>query len=530
MSRTTLSQWVQKLTRGRRKMHKTHKPRRTSTFERLGERINLSVNAVFAGGTLAVFGDNLDNSIEVSRDAAGALSVNGGAVKIYGKAPTVANTRSIQIFGLGGDDRLALNETNGALPSARLYGGDGNDTLIGGSAADYLFGQLGNDTLLGKGGADFLFGGAGNDVLTGGAGNDQVFGQAGNDRMIWNPGDGSDLNEGGAGSDTVEVNGGNGAENFSVNPNGTRVRFDRNDPAPFFIDIGTSEALVLNANGGDDVFTAANGLAALIALTVDGGAGDDTITGGDGNDRLLGGDGNDSINGGRGSDVVFLGAGDDTFVWNPGDGSDTVEGEDGNDTMVFNGANVGENFTLSANGGRLQFFRDPGNVTMDTAGIERVDVNPLGGADNIVINDLSGTDVTQVNLNLASVLDGKDGDNQPDLVTINGTSGDDVIGVSGSAGEVVVVGLATQINITAAEPKLDRLVINGLSGDDVIDASGLAADAIQLTASGGDGDDVLLGGDGDDLLNGNDGDDVLIGGPGVDILDGGLGDNILIQD
>ena len=71
--------------------------------------------------------------------------------------------------------------------------------------------------------------------------------------MIWNPGEGTDLNEGGAGIDTVEVNGGNGAETFTVTPNGTRVRFDRITPAPFSIDIGTTENLVLNTNGGDDV-------------------------------------------------------------------------------------------------------------------------------------------------------------------------------------------------------------------------------------------------------------------------------------
>src|SRR4029077_19518876 len=135
----------------------------------------------------------------------------------------------------------------------------------------------------------------GDDILTGGVGDDQAFGEAGNDRMIWNPGEGSDLNEGGAGIATVEVNGGNGAEIFTVTANGTRVRFDRTNPAPFFIDIGTSENLVLNANGGDDTFTAGNGLAPLIALAVDGGAGNDTITGGDGNDRLVGGDGNDLI-------------------------------------------------------------------------------------------------------------------------------------------------------------------------------------------------------------------------------------------
>ena len=51
--------------------------------------------------------------------------------------------------------------------------------------------------------------------------------------MIWNPGDDTDLNEGGDGIDTVEVNGGNGAEKFTVTANGTRVRFDRINPAPF---------------------------------------------------------------------------------------------------------------------------------------------------------------------------------------------------------------------------------------------------------------------------------------------------------
>ena len=79
--------------------------------------------------------------------------------------------------------------------------------------------------------------------------------------MIWNPGDGTDLMEGGDGIDTAEVNGGNGAENFTVTANGTRVRFDRISPAPFSLDIGTTENLVLNMNGGDDVFTAGNGLA-----------------------------------------------------------------------------------------------------------------------------------------------------------------------------------------------------------------------------------------------------------------------------
>src|SRR5262249_6652733 len=357
-----------------------------------------------------------DNSIAVSRDAAGRILVNGGAVAILGGTPTVANTALVQVFGLAGNDTITLNEANGALPRANLFGGDGNDILTGGSGNDLIFGQAGNDILLGKGGADLLFGGAGDDTLTGGAGDDQVFGEAGNDRMIWNPGDGSDLNEGGAGIDTVEVNGGNASETFTVTPNGSRVRFDRVSPGPFFVDIGTSENLVVNLTGGADTFTASNGLANLIQISVDGGAGNDTITGGDGNDTLRGGDGNDTLIGGKGNDQLIGGAGDDPFVWNPGDGSDVVEGQDGHGTVQVNGADVSENFDLSANGSRLRLTRDFGNVTMDVNGVEQVNVVTLGGVDNATVHDLTGTDVTQVNFDLAGTPGSGVGDGQTDTV------------------------------------------------------------------------------------------------------------------
>ena len=244
-----------------------------------------AVTATFSSGTLSVSGDSLDNSITISRDAAGRILVNGGAIAVSGGTPTVANTALIRVFGLGGQDVITLSEVNGALPRANLFGGAGNDVLTGGSGGDQLFGEAGNDTLLGKGGFDLLFGGSENDTLTGGDADDQAFGQAGNDRMIWNPGDDTDLNEGAAGDDTVEVNGGNGVEQFIATANGTRVRFDRLNPAPFSIDIGTSENLTLNANGGDDSFSATGNLAALIDIVVDGGAGNDALRGGNGADR-----------------------------------------------------------------------------------------------------------------------------------------------------------------------------------------------------------------------------------------------------
>ena len=233
------------------------------------------------------------------------------------------------------------------------------------------------------------------DAVDGGAhADDQVFGEGSNDRMIWNRGDDTDSNEGGAGDDTVEVNGGNGADAFT--PTGTRVRFDRVDPAPFSIDVGTSENVVLDANGGDNSFSASGNLAAL-NITPDGGAGNDSLLGSNGVDLRLGDDGNDFVDGQQGNDVGFLGAGDDVFQWDPGDGSDVVGGQAGTDRMLFNGSGAAEIFEASANGGRVRFTRNVGAIVMDLNDIEAVDVNALGGTDTTIVNDPSGTDVVELN-------------------------------------------------------------------------------------------------------------------------------------
>jgi Ca2+-binding RTX toxin-like protein len=486
-----------------------------------------ATTATFSSGTLSVFGDSLNNSITISRDAAGKILVNGGAVAVTGGTPTVANTALIRVFGQAGDDVITLNEASGALPATHLFGGAGNDTLTGGSGGDQLFGQAGNDTLLGRGGFDLLFGGSENDTMTGGDADDQVFGQSGTDRMIWNPGDDTDLDEGGDGVDTVEVNGGNGAEQFTATANGTRVRFDRVNPAPFAIDIGTSEKLTVNANGGDDSFSATGNLAALIAITVDGGAGNDTLLGSNGVDLLLGGDGNDFADGQQGNDVALLGAGDDTFQWDPGDGSDVVEGQAGTDAMAFNGSNAGENMDVSANGQRVRFFRDVANITMDLNDVESIVAKTLGGADNVVVNDLSGTDVLNVAADLAASAGGDDG--QPDNVIANATNGDDVASVIGAGPNVQLSGLPARISVSGAVAGSDRVTVNALAGADVVDATGLAATSALLSLDGGDGDDVLLGGAGNDTLLGGAGDDVLIGGPGNDTIDGGPGDNVVLD-
>jgi Ca2+-binding RTX toxin-like protein len=480
-------------------------------------------------GLLSVFGDSLDDTIVTSRDAAGQILVNGGAVPIAGGQPTVANTAMIQVFGQGGNDTITLDESNGALPAAQLFGGAGNDVLTGGSGADQLFGGAGNDILNGKGGNDLLFGGAGNDTLIGGDGDDQVFGEAGNDRMIWNPGDDSDLFEGGDGTDTAEVNGGNGAETFTITANGTRVRFDRLEPAPFLLDIGTTENLVVNMNGGDDTFSATGNLAALISVTVDGGAGNDTILGSNGADLLLGGDGNDFIDGNQGNDTAFLGAGDDVFQWDPGDGSDRVEGQAGTDTLRFNGANISENIDISANGSRVRLTRDFGSVTMDLNGIEHIEVNALGGADTITVNDLTGTGVTQVAIDLASPPGSGVGDLAADSVTVNGTKGDDHVEVLGQGGSLTVAGLSELVTISASEAT-DALVVAGGAGNDTLSAVTLPAENTMLTLDGGAGNDVLLGSRGADRLLGGDANDFVDGNQGNDVALLGAGDDVFQWD
>jgi len=486
---------------------------------------NAAVTASFGNATVTVFGDSLNNTITISRDAAGKILVNGGAVVVAGGTPTVANTSLIQVFGQAGNDTVTLSEANGALPRANLFGGANNDTLTAGSGGDQLFGQAGNDTLLGKGGFDFLFGGSENDTLTGGDADDQVFGESGNDRMIWNPGDDTDLNEGGADSDTVEVNGGNGAEVFTTTANGTRVRFDRLEPAPFSIDIGTSEKLTLNVNGGNDSFSATGNLAALIAITVDGGTGEDTILGSNGNDLLLGGDNDDFVDGQHGNDVALLGAGNDVFQWDPGDGNDTIEGQDGTDTTLFNGSGAAEVFEASANGGRVRFSRNLGNIVMDADDVEVIDLNALGNVDTLTVNDLSGTDVVEINSDLAGTLGGAAGDAQADTIIVNGTNGDDIIDVVGSGTSASVLGLSARVNITNSEGANDSLVVNALGGADAVTATTLPADVLKLTIDGGAGDDDMFGAQGADVFLGGSGNDVVFGDNGNDRALMGAGDD-----
>ena len=167
----------------------------------------MAIKVNFTAGLLSVTGDNADDAIAITRDAAGQILINGGAISAQGDQPTLTNTTEIDVFGGNGNDTISLDNiappAGQALPPATLFGGNGNDMLTGG------------------GGNDMLFGGNGDDTVIGGKGSDTAFLGNGNDTFIWNPGDGNDIVDGGRGFDTLDFRGKNGGETITISGNGS---------------------------------------------------------------------------------------------------------------------------------------------------------------------------------------------------------------------------------------------------------------------------------------------------------------------
>jgi Ca2+-binding RTX toxin-like protein len=498
-----------------------------------GTEANDAIALRLAAGDPAVvqvdLGDDGSADFSLRRAAIQRISIEarGGddRVRIDDTSGAFTNAIPTKIDGGPGNDAIA--------------GGAGAETLIGGPGNDTIDGNAGNDVSdLGSGDDSFVWDpGDGSDSIEGGPGTDALvfngaaasetvdlsangnrlrfFRQPANITMDTHGVEQVDFNAlGGADAitvhdltrtdvrsvdldlagtlggatadgqtDSVVVDGTNrndaltaAGDSSGVTVSGlrTQVAIQHQDPA---------DQLFVEGLGGDDSISATGLAAGAITEFLDGGDGNDTIAGGPGAETLLGGNGNDSIDGNGGNDRAALGAGGDTFVWDPGDGSDTIEGEDGTDTLVFNGAAASETVNLSANGDRLVFSRQPANITMDTHEVERVVFNALGGADFVTVNDLSGTGVTSIDLDLAGALGGAAGDGQTDRVVVNGTNGDDALTVAGVAGAVRVSGLAASVELLHAEAG-DQLDVETLGGNDTVASRELAAGAIQLFVDG----------------------------------------------
>ncbi len=120
--------------------------------------------AVDLNGNLQVVGSDNNESFFIN-------AFNPGSV-------TVTNFGSpLGTFDLSGGGRIIVNALGGndfiqvpGFLKTEIYGGDGNDVILGSSADDIIFGNAGDDR---------IYGNPGNDVLIGGAGRDFVYATSG---------------------------------------------------------------------------------------------------------------------------------------------------------------------------------------------------------------------------------------------------------------------------------------------------------------------------------------------------------------
>ncbi len=245
------------------------------------------------------------------------LTLNGGTgddlINLSGLDPLLyPNLRSIVINGGNGKDAITFNSIStdafDNLTTLSINGGAGNDLINLTGVPTSLLPAI--TTLQLNGGADHdtIFGSDLNDTLTGGTGNDSLNGLGGTDRVV----------------ESANVS-------FKLtNTSLTGVGTDR---------LANIEEAALTGGAGNNKLDAST--FTLGAVTLSGGAGNDTLLGGSGADALLGGDGKDSLVGGAGADTLIGGLGTDTLKGGLGDdfliggfGVDSLDGEGGTDTIL----------------------------------------------------------------------------------------------------------------------------------------------------------------------------------------------------
>lgn len=177
---------------------------------------------------------------------------------------------------LDGSDSIAVDLNSISVET--FYAGAGDDSLSSsGGTPVVIFGGAGNDSIVG---------GSGDDVLSGGDGADSIAGGAGDDLLI---ADSDDTVDGGSGVDTVVFTDTTGVT-MNLAQAGIEIAFGGDGDDVFSTDLDT--ARVMSGRGGNDSLTGGQG-----ADVFSGGAGDDFMSGGAGDDTYLfgRGDGHDTI-------------------------------------------------------------------------------------------------------------------------------------------------------------------------------------------------------------------------------------------
>ena len=247
------------------------------------------------GGDDSLFGEQGDDSLlggagnDFIEGGTGADTLIGGE----GGDTLAGGDGNDYIEGGAGDDSLTTG-----LGNDTLIGGEGNDTLknsagddslVGGTGDDSIVATDGDDTLEGGDGADTMYGGNDNDLLIGGNDADLMHGEADADTFQMSDGFGNDTLTGGeAGNDfdTVDVSGVTTGVTATYTGDEAGTLTDGSDTITF------SEIEALTLTGQADVVDAS---ADSAGVSIDAGAGDDTITMGAGDDSITSGSGYDEV-------------------------------------------------------------------------------------------------------------------------------------------------------------------------------------------------------------------------------------------
>jgi Ca2+-binding RTX toxin-like protein len=155
----------------------------------------------------------------------------------------------------------------------------------------------------------------------------------------------------------------------------------------------------------------------------------------------------------------------------------------------------------------------PGASNDFTVELASVTAGGKSGTVKVVTDDPATPTFT---INLSATVTGAPGGG-PQPVTVNGTTGDDVVTIaqSGATLSVTLNGTKTDYDAT----KVSKLIVLAGPGNDKLLADATVSVVLNMTGEGGD--DTLQGGVGNDELSGANGKDKVWGGAGNDYLLGG---------
>jgi Ca2+-binding RTX toxin-like protein len=404
------------------------------------------------------------------------LAANVEQLMVEGSATIgTGNDGNNVLYGLGSTHALTLD------------GGAGNDTIYGS--------LVGGNTLIGGDGYDTMFARGGNNRLTGGNGNDNYYIDSTTDLIVE--------------TDSVQATGGfdivHASVNYTLTANVEQLMLE-------------GGATIGTGNDGNNVLY---GLSNTHALTLDGGAGNDTIYG-----SLVGGN---SLIGGDGADTIFARGGNNTLTGGNGNDSYTidnatdliVESNSDQTTGGFDIVHASVDYTLTANVEQLML---EGGATIGTGNAGNNVLYGLSNTHALTLNGGAGNDTIYGSLVGGNSLIGGDG---ADTIFARG-GGNTLTG--GNGNDLYYSDNATDIIIEAAiSGGTDTLFANYSNAMLAANVDNLVLQGSALTGTGNDLANSLSattthgvtldGGAGADTLGGTAYDDILIGGIGNDLLD-----------